>query len=122
MSIVLYKKGNSYTSPKGIRCQIQVCNPFSYEHLLEDGWFRTPEEVELNEEKKAEEKKQIIDRLEKATKKYKPEEKKPEEDKPEEDKPEEKKPEEDKAGDQKAKIIEGLKAKKAELIAEQNKE
>ena len=44
MSIVLYKKGNSYTSPKGIRCEFQICNPHSYLHLLDDGWFLTPEE------------------------------------------------------------------------------
>ena len=56
MSIVLYKKGNSYTSPKGIRCEFQICNPFSYLHLLDDGWFLTPEEVVKDEKKKKEEK------------------------------------------------------------------
>jgi len=106
MSIVLYKSGNSATV-RGVRCDFKIFNSKSFEHLLEQGWFLSPEEIKLAEEKKAEEKKQIIDRLEKVTKKKKPEEKKPEE---------------DKAGDQKAKIIEGLKAKKAELIAEQNKE
>ena len=29
----------------GIPCQIQVCNEFSYLHLLDEGWFYTPEEV-----------------------------------------------------------------------------
>ena len=106
MAIVLYKEGSSATV-RGVRCEFKIYPSTSFEHLLEQGWFLSPEEIKLAEEKKAEEKKQIIDRLEKATKKYKPEEKKPEE---------------DKAGDQKAKIIEGLKAKKAELIAEQNKE
>lgn len=56
MSIVLYKQGNSYTSPKGIRCEFQICNSFSYLHLLDDGWFLTPEEVVADEEKKKEEK------------------------------------------------------------------
>ena len=106
MSIVLYREGSSATI-RGVRCEFKIYPSNSFEHLLEQGWFLSPEEIKLAEEKKAEEKKQIIDRLEKATKK---------------DKPKEKKPEEDKAGDQKAKIIEGLKAKKAELIAEQNKE
>ena len=44
MSIVLYKPGNTYKSPKGIRCEFQICNSFSYLHLLDDGWFLTPEE------------------------------------------------------------------------------
>ena len=56
MSIVLYKSGNSYTSPEGIRCEFQICNPFSYLHLLDDGWFLTPEEVVKDEKKKKEEK------------------------------------------------------------------
>ena len=56
MSIVLYKSGNSYTSPEGIRCQFQICNPFSYLHLLDNGWFLTPEEVVKDDKKKKEEK------------------------------------------------------------------
>jgi hypothetical protein len=89
MSIVLYKSGSSYRSPKGIRCQFQICNPFSFEHLLKDGWFKTPEEVAEYEEKMAKAKVKIL---------------------------------EPEAKDNKAKIIEGLKAKKAELLAEQDKE
>ena len=56
MSIILYRPGNSYTSPKGIRCQMQICNPFSYLHLLDNGWFLTPEEVVKDEKEKKEEK------------------------------------------------------------------
>ena len=44
MSIVLYKPGNSYTSPKGVRCQFEICEPHMMQHLLEAGWFMTPEE------------------------------------------------------------------------------
>ena len=106
MSIVLYKSGNSYTSPKGIRCQIQLCNPFSYEHLLEDGWFRTPEEVELNEKKKAEVKVEAETKVKAEDKKTKVEDKKAKVE----------------TEDNKAKIIKELKAKKAELLANQDKE
>ena len=106
MAIVLYKKGNSYTSPKGIRCQIQICNPFSYEHLLEDGWFRTPEEVELNEKKKAEVKVEAETKVKAEDKKTKVEDKKAKVE----------------TEDNKAKIIKELKAKKAELLANQDKE
>jgi len=113
MAIVLYKKGNSYTSPKGIRCQIQICNPFSYEHLLEDGWFRTPEEVELNEkEVELNEKKKAEVKVEAETK-VKAEDKKT--------KVEDKKAKVE-TEDNKAKIIKELKAKKAELLANQDKE
>ena len=93
MSIVLYKSGGSYTSPKGIRCQFQICNPFSFEHLLKDGWFKTPEEVIEDEEKRAKAKVKVLEP--------------------------EVKPQ---VEDNKAKIIEGLKAKKAELLANQDKE
>lgn len=40
----------------GIPCQIQVCNEFSYLHLLDEGWYYTPEEVaeaEIKEKRKA---------------------------------------------------------------------
>jgi len=57
MSIVLYKQGNSYTSPTGIRCEFQICNPFSYLHLLDAGWFLTPEEVVADEKEKKEKEK-----------------------------------------------------------------
>jgi hypothetical protein len=99
MSIVLYRSGSSYRSPKGIRCEIQICNPFSYEHLLDAGWFLTPEEVVEDEEKKAKEKVKVLEPEIEVKPKAKPEVK-----------------------DNKAKIIEGLKAKKAELLANQDKE
>ena len=104
--IVLYKSGNTYRSPEGIRCQIQICNPFSYEHLLEDGWFRTPEEVELNEKKKAEVKVEAETKVKVEDKKAKVEDKKAKVE----------------TEDSKAKIIKELKAKKAELLANQDKE
>jgi len=66
MAIILYKPGNSYKSPKGIQCQFQICDPFSYEHLLEDGWFRTPEEVVKAEETEAEAKAEEIKKEEEA--------------------------------------------------------
>ena len=50
MAIILYKPGDTYTSPKGIRCDIQICDPFSYLHLLKDGWFLTPEECYAKKE------------------------------------------------------------------------
>ena len=50
MAIILYKPGDTYTSPKGIRCQFQLCDPFSFLHLLEDGWFYTPEECYAEKE------------------------------------------------------------------------
>jgi hypothetical protein len=99
MSIILYKSGSSYRSPKGIRCEFQICNPFSFEHLLKDGWFKTPEEVVKDEEKKAKEKVKVLEPEVEVKPKVKPEVK-----------------------DSKAKIIEGLKAKKAELLANQDKE
>ena len=44
MAIILFKKGNT-TKVNGIPCQIQVCNEFSYLHLLDEGWYYTPEEM-----------------------------------------------------------------------------
>ena len=61
MAIVLYKKG-SMAKVRGISCEIQICDPFSYQHLLDQGWFLSPEacyarkektEVEVIEEKKS---------------------------------------------------------------------
>jgi len=49
MAIILFKAGNSH-KVNGIPCQIQVCNEFSYLHLLEQGWFYTPEECYAEEE------------------------------------------------------------------------
>ena len=88
MAIILYKKGNSYTSPKGIRCEFQICNPFSYLHLLDDGWFLTPEEV-VKDEKKKKEEKEKEEKEEKEVKKVEeepiPENKEPTEDELKED-------------------------------------
>ena len=52
MAVILYKKGNM-GKVRGIPCQIQVCNEFSYLHLLDEGWFYTVEEM-LEAEKAAE--------------------------------------------------------------------
>jgi len=49
MAIILYKKGNT-AKIRGIPCQLMVCNPFSYLHLLDDGWFLSPEECYVVEE------------------------------------------------------------------------
>jgi len=49
MSVILYKKGNA-GKVRGIPCQIQICNEFSYKHLLEQEWFYTPEECYAKEE------------------------------------------------------------------------
>lgn len=50
------------TKVRGIPCQLQVCNEFSYLHLLEEGWFYTPEEVVEAEakEKELKEKAQVV--------------------------------------------------------------
>ena len=48
MAIILYKKGDT-TKVNGIPCEIQICNEFSYLHLLEQGWFYTPEECYAEE-------------------------------------------------------------------------
>jgi hypothetical protein len=42
--IVLYKKGST-SKINGILCDIQLCNPHAYLHLLDQGWYRTPEEI-----------------------------------------------------------------------------
>ena len=63
MAIVLYKKGNM-AKVRGISCEIQICDSFSYKHLLDQGWFLSPEacyarneetEVEETEEEAIEE-------------------------------------------------------------------
>ena len=43
MAIILYKKGTMH-KVNGIPCQFQICNEYSYLHLLEQGWKYTPEE------------------------------------------------------------------------------
>ena len=49
MAIILYKPGNMQKI-RGIPCQFQICNEFSYKHLLDQGWFHTPEECYVVEE------------------------------------------------------------------------
>ena len=41
--IELYKAGTSHIV-NGVTCQKQIVNEFGFEHLLEEGWFFTPEE------------------------------------------------------------------------------
>lgn len=48
MAIILYKAGGGINI-RGIPCQFQICNPFSYLHLLDQGWFYTPEECYAEE-------------------------------------------------------------------------
>ena len=50
MAVILFKKGNT-AKIRGIPCQFQICDPFSYLHLLDDGWFYTPEECCAEPEK-----------------------------------------------------------------------
>ena len=49
MAVILYKPGN-VGKVRGIPCEIQICNEFSYLHLLDQGWFYTPEECYVVEE------------------------------------------------------------------------
>jgi len=52
MAVILYKAGGG-EKIRGIPCQVQICNEFSYKHLLEQGWCYSPEEcyAEKEEEK-----------------------------------------------------------------------
>jgi hypothetical protein len=68
MAIILYRKGNIH-KVNGIPCEYQICNEYSYLHLLKQGWHYTPEECY------AEEKQEIDD---KATSGETPEETEPE--------------------------------------------
>ena len=43
MSITLYRPGNSHER-HGIKCEARVFNEYSYLHLLDLGWFYSPEE------------------------------------------------------------------------------
>ena len=49
MSVVLYRPGTTHKA-KGIDCEIQICDEYSYLHNLDNGWFYTPEEcyAEIN--------------------------------------------------------------------------
>jgi len=49
MAIILYKPGNRIKI-NGIPVDFQVCNEFSYLHLLEQGWFYTPKECYAEKE------------------------------------------------------------------------
>lgn len=49
MAIILYKPGNT-SKVRGIPCEVQICNEFSYLHLLEQGWFYSPEECYAEKE------------------------------------------------------------------------
>lgn len=49
MAVILYKAGNM-TKVNGIPCEVQICNEFSYLHLLEQGWCYTPEECYVTDE------------------------------------------------------------------------
>ena len=70
MAIVLYREGNT-AKVRDILCQIQICDEFSYLHLLEEGWYYTPEEILEAEIKKAEEAKKEKKKKEKEKKKHK---------------------------------------------------
>jgi hypothetical protein len=60
MSIILFKKGNKHVH-NGIPCEIGVFNEYSFEPLLDAGWFLTPEEtLEKKEEKKEVEPAKVI--------------------------------------------------------------
>lgn len=48
MAVILYKKGNT-SKVNGILCEVQICNEFSYLHLLEQGWCYSPEECYAEE-------------------------------------------------------------------------
>jgi len=48
MAVILYQKGNRI-KVGGIPCDFQVCNEHSYLHLLDQGWFYTPEECYAEE-------------------------------------------------------------------------
>jgi hypothetical protein len=49
MAVILFKKGNTHKE-RGIPCQMQICNEYSYLHLLKQGWHYTPEECYAEEE------------------------------------------------------------------------
>ena len=49
MSVVLYRPGTTHKA-RGIDCEIQICDEYSYLHNLDNGWFYTPEECYTNEE------------------------------------------------------------------------
>ena len=48
MAVILYKPGNAHII-RGIPCDIQVCDEYSYLHNLDQGWFYSPEECYAEE-------------------------------------------------------------------------
>ena len=101
MAIVLYKPGNAHTI-RGVRCEYKIFEGHLLQQLLEEGWFKSPKECYPKEEPKPEPKKIDVEA--------------------EEAKFDKLMAEETEAEDKKVKIIEKLKAKKAELLAKQDKE
>jgi len=62
MAIQLYKSGNSHTI-RGIKCDVENFSITSYQSMLDQGWYATPEEIgndaqdnEKEDEENAEEK------------------------------------------------------------------
>lgn len=55
MAIILYRKGNIH-KVNGIPCEYQICNEYSYLHLLERGWHYTPEECYAEEKQEIDDK------------------------------------------------------------------
>lgn len=49
MAVILYRAGNAHTV-NGIKCEVQICNEYSYLHYLDEGWFYTPEECYAEKE------------------------------------------------------------------------
>ena len=43
MAVILYRAGNAHMV-NGIKCEMQICNEYSYLHYLDEGWFYSPEE------------------------------------------------------------------------------
>ena len=50
MAVILYRSGNTDTI-RGIPCNTLICNEHSYLHLLDEGWFYSPEECYAEKEK-----------------------------------------------------------------------
>lgn len=44
MSVELYRPGTTHVK-NGIKCEAGIFNEYSFTHLLETGWFLTPEET-----------------------------------------------------------------------------
>jgi hypothetical protein len=55
MAIILYRRGNIH-KVNGIPCEYQICNEYSYLHLLKQGWHYTPEECYAEEKQEIDDK------------------------------------------------------------------